>query len=144
MGQRRRTIMKYCPKCNRELPETEFTKDRTRGDGLRAYCRECYNAYLQDKRPSWRSRSPEAKRQEWQRYIAKYNGDPTKRDRDARYRLANAEKIEVRSRTYHANREAEHCSVPGCGELGERHHLSYQDPSQFVWLCRHHHLEEHA
>ena len=31
--------MKRCPDCNRQRPNNEFRKDRSRDDGLSAYCR---------------------------------------------------------------------------------------------------------
>jgi hypothetical protein len=34
-------ISKYCPKCKRILPTSEFYKNRRRGDGLRSYCKTC-------------------------------------------------------------------------------------------------------
>lgn len=33
--------MKWCGHCGRTLPETEFTRDRSRKDGLDCYCRVC-------------------------------------------------------------------------------------------------------
>lgn len=34
---------KHCNDCDRDLPLTEFGKDRTRGDGLYPYCKVCRN-----------------------------------------------------------------------------------------------------
>lgn len=36
---------KKCPKCGRELPATEFNKNRSHPDGLQAYCRSCMYSY---------------------------------------------------------------------------------------------------
>lgn len=33
--------MKKCQKCGRELPETEFYKNRAQKDGLQTYCKDC-------------------------------------------------------------------------------------------------------
>ncbi len=33
--------MRRCGHCGRELPETEFYRDRTRRDGLDCYCKAC-------------------------------------------------------------------------------------------------------
>jgi 5-methylcytosine-specific restriction endonuclease McrA len=38
-------ILKRCWKCKRELPISKFSKDSTRGDGLRACCKECAAEY---------------------------------------------------------------------------------------------------
>jgi hypothetical protein len=36
---------KYCKRCDRELPLSEFHKDRSLKDGLAFYCRECTAKY---------------------------------------------------------------------------------------------------
>ena len=131
-------MKKHCPRCNKDLPHDSFTKDRSRKDGLRSLCRECYNQYLKDNRKSWPSRSREARRQQWQNYE-----DNTKSERDARYRKHNKRKIAIRSKTYRKHRDTQKCSVDGCNEIAERHHLSYQNPDNFIWLCREHHLDIH-
>jgi hypothetical protein len=37
---------KICSKCGRELPLSEFNKDRTRKDGLQTYCKDCRKQYM--------------------------------------------------------------------------------------------------
>lgn len=34
--------MKRCNKCKRTLPESEFAKDISKGDGLQSMCKECH------------------------------------------------------------------------------------------------------
>ena len=34
---------KKCPKCRRELPLSEFTKNKSRSDGLQCWCKSCRN-----------------------------------------------------------------------------------------------------
>lgn len=41
--------MKYCNKCHRLLPETQFQADHSRPDGLQFYCRSCRNRAYRDK-----------------------------------------------------------------------------------------------
>ena len=36
--------VKWCPGCRREVPRSDFAKNRTSRDGLTAYCRPCHNA----------------------------------------------------------------------------------------------------
>ena len=33
---------KYCPGCKKHLDKKEFNRDKTRYDGLKAWCRKCY------------------------------------------------------------------------------------------------------
>ena len=39
---------KMCTKCGRELPLSEFTKNKASKDGLRAYCKECQKEYKKE------------------------------------------------------------------------------------------------
>ena len=36
-------LTKKCPKCRRELPLSEFTKNKSRSDGLQCWCKSCRN-----------------------------------------------------------------------------------------------------
>ena len=44
--------MKVCPRCKKELPLSEFHKDKHQPDGHHAYCKECkrtwFNQYRKD------------------------------------------------------------------------------------------------
>lgn len=82
--------MKRCPRCGRILPETEFTKDRSRKDGLSVYCRLCskernmkyIDAGLERRfirmqtDPEYRSRILEYHRAYNKRYHERMKGDP--------------------------------------------------------------------
>ena len=39
---------KVCSRCKRELPISEFTKDKSRVDGLQNYCKGCNKKYYED------------------------------------------------------------------------------------------------
>ena len=41
---------KYCPKCRKELPTSEFNKHKNRKDGLQSCCRECQKQYKQSEK----------------------------------------------------------------------------------------------
>lgn len=36
------------------------------------------------------------------------------------------------------------CVIEDCVGVGERHHLTYDDPYNFVWYCKLHHRYEHS
>lgn len=46
---------KFCPKCEKTLPRTEFYKDSARKDGVTAYCKLCKTSVNQN----WRDENPE-------------------------------------------------------------------------------------
>lgn len=37
--------VKYCGKCNKTLPATEFASNRKSKDGLQKYCKSCMQSY---------------------------------------------------------------------------------------------------
>lgn len=39
--------MKVCRKCKLEKDESEFSKDKSRKDGLYSHCKACWHAYYQ-------------------------------------------------------------------------------------------------
>lgn len=39
---RRHTLEKWCPSCERTLPSSEYSIERSRKDGLQGYCRTCH------------------------------------------------------------------------------------------------------
>ena len=41
---------KKCPRCGRELPVTEFGKNKRAKDGLQNVCKECSRQYARNKR----------------------------------------------------------------------------------------------
>lgn len=36
---------KVCTRCNRELPVSEFYKNKSKSDGRHSYCKECFKKY---------------------------------------------------------------------------------------------------
>jgi 5-methylcytosine-specific restriction endonuclease McrA len=40
-------ITKFCPKCSRNLPASEFSKDKRSRDGLQSKCKACSKAYYE-------------------------------------------------------------------------------------------------
>lgn len=73
--------MKKCSKCNKELPVSEFWKDKYKKDGLRTACRTC-NANNKE-------------------YLRKYN-QRTKEQRKE-YRIKNSEKLKKSAREWQKN-----------------------------------------
>ena len=39
---------KWCPRCLAWLPDTDFYRNKSSKDGLQAYCKTCFNAYLKE------------------------------------------------------------------------------------------------
>ena len=82
--------MKKCSKCGRELPKSEFNKNKNMKDGWQSWCKECVAERKRKYREANREKVAES---------------------DRKYREANREKVAERNRKYNeANREkvAEH------------------------------------
>lgn len=67
--------MKKCSKCNIEKELSEFSKDKSRKDGLTSYCKACHNQYRLE------------------------NSDKIKK-----YRLENSERLKLYRKNYNKNR----------------------------------------
>jgi len=87
-------ISKYCTKCQETKPITEFSKDKSRKDGLMSHCKLCRQAYHHENAERINARRVE---------LYKKNPDII-RMRDKAYREANLEEINKRARLrYWAN-----------------------------------------
>lgn len=74
---------KKCSKCGNELPLSEFSKDKSRKDGLQPWCKEC--------KKQWRADNAEARKQ----YDKQYNAE-------------HAEARKQYNKQYHAEHRDEH------------------------------------
>lgn len=138
--------MKQCPRCKALLPETEFGKEKHRPDGLRFYCKTCRRDMERGREQYWPSHIRSERRKQRLNTLRKFGEEhakTSKRERDARYRASNKKKCLARSAAYRICQSPDLCSIPGCTTIGQRHHLSYDDPAAFVWLCVEHHLDVH-
>ena len=82
--------MKRCPKCKRVLNETDFHNNKSKHDGLSAYCRECNNRYelLNKKKKS----------ESHKRYYRKNRDKIIKKSKD--YVKNNREKVRIAKKKY--------------------------------------------
>ena len=125
---------KRCPKCGRVLPITEFSKNKSRKDGLNHYCKQCDIAkrkeYYQTHRDTvlksvaeWRAKNPT--------YNAEYR-DPQKNPRRWAKSIVSAYRQMDRQRGFDdsqtitaewfldniAYKPCAHCGVQGIGLVG--------------------------
>lgn len=49
-GQKVKTVLKHCTKCNKRLPIEQFPRNADSSDGYSAYCRECKNGLSKERR----------------------------------------------------------------------------------------------
>ena len=117
--------MKHCPKCRRDLDESEFYRDRGRNDGLFGYCKECSKAAAKE----WYARNRD--------YKLTYCQERDRIDpRPSRCRVKVMRALE-RGRLKRSPCEA--CGDPNT----EGHHDDYDKPLEVRWLCRSCHRDLH-
>lgn len=66
---------KVCSKCKRELPISEFCKNKNRKDGLNCYCRQCVSEYYKNNKEHIRKVEREYRRTEKRRESVKRAND---------------------------------------------------------------------
>ena len=154
-GARNAPATKVCPKCGEEKANTEFTRNKSRQDGLHPYCKVCkraeYKAYhaahpevakARDER--WREANRERSREKTRRYKAAH----PEQVRSDRKKQIGTPQTHARKRLQYAVK-AGHMERPGtcsdCGNPGEvhGHHADYSRPLDVEWLCSGCHGKRH-
>ena len=131
-------LTKYCPSCKKTKSSDLFGKVKSRGDGLRWYCKKCTikkangnSDYFTKYMKVWRKRHPEQ--------VIKT------RIRNAIYQKNNPEKNLAHVLVYNAIKNGELIRKPCeiCGDTNsEGHHWHGYDKEHQLdvqWLCRKHH-----
>ena len=146
-------MSKYCPRCRETKPETDFSKNRSKPDGLQGYCRKCGNVYgLAYTRTPQRKASLAAYARTSAGKLTRsvYQHTPEGKASIAasnkKRRLADPLKYTAHSVVTHALRDGKITKLPCqvCGALKvEGHHPDYSKPLEVIWLCRQHHVAEH-
>lgn len=63
---------KICSKCGRELPISEFSKDKSKKDGLQAYCKECNKQYREEHKEEYQKQYKAEYKEEYTEYRKQY------------------------------------------------------------------------
>lgn len=95
---------KICGQCLRTLRTSEFAKDRTRTDGLQAYCRECRREYRRQNAEQIREKSKQYIAERSRREPGWNTSDP---ERLRRYRQENPDDVREYQRRYRASHDEE-------------------------------------
>lgn len=136
--------MKRCPKCDSIKPLSEFSRNRTRYDGVNGWCKSCMKIIAETirQRESYRIKQRLAANN-WRQL-------PENKEKHrlsaSRERLKEPEKIIARRKVRDAisqNRiTRQPCSV--CGSVtSQAHHENYAKPLEVIWLCQAHHKQLH-
>lgn len=131
---------KYCPKCGKTKPVTEFHIKRASKDGYNNYCKECVNAYAQHRRDTeperikeisakTREKNREKIRERNNRFYQEHKNDPEhiKRRKESYERnRTNKNERERRKRKEYNEKYKHPCEK--CGEdrlyLIQFHHIN--------------------
>ena len=133
--------MKRCYKCG-EVKSLEFYhKDKTRGDGVCSRCSECERR----RRKERTEKNPETSKETSKRYYhlhKKEKSEYHKTWRAENWFKANAHKA-VRNAITLGYLKKQPCQECG-SKNSDAHHPDYTKPLEVMWLCRRHHMREHA
>ena len=110
---------KFCTRCGQLKPISMFGNDSASSDGLRFWCRQCSNQAASESLHRTRLRR-------------------------AQQRLVAFAKKVIREASRNAHMTPQKCAVVGCNEIGQRHHVNYNNADEFCWLCRKHHGTQRA
>ena len=128
---------KKCAECGRELPLSEFNKNRKNKDGLQGRCRECFSRYNKARYAS--------SREKFKSDIYAYKKANPYNVLDSRIKTClknpthrNANMALNEAVSAGVVETPEHCS--GCGISGKEtrlgaHHYDYAKPLDVVWVC---------
>lgn len=118
------TKTKKCTKCGKRKRRAQFTKDRSKKDGLQAWCKACQGTYHK----AW-ARTPE--------------GRASHRKADAKRSAKYPEKLKARAAAKYHVPLAGNCEVCGGFTALQRHHPDYDQPLDVVTVCRRCHFDIH-
>ena len=136
--------MKRCPGCKRELPESEFFRNRANADGLAARCKPCHTAYQRKRRSD--PKVLEAKRERERRYEAEHREKINERKRNQQHATPEAQRAHwAVKRALRSGRlvRPDTCSECGSEARLQAHHDDYSKQLDVRWLCSRCHGAEH-
>lgn len=133
---------KKCPQCLVKKPLAEFYPTLASRDGRTQLCRVCIDAADPDFAEAARSADPHAAQNALKPHLRwRSKNGPILGGREC-YPPEFIREL-IRSASQRETPWIETCSVFGCYEPAERHHISYAHPHLFIWLCRQHHAVWH-
>ena len=132
---------KWCPQCCETMPESEFHKDASHSDGLKAHCKHCRS--LRGAR--YRNTHQEREHEKHKAWVTSERG---RRIKNANTRKRR-ERREVKDKTNAAQQFRRYCEKHNivrpstCSRCGEKpkhgpivgHHPDYTKPFEVDWLC---------
>ncbi len=131
---------KKCTKCGQERESKWFYKQKGTKDGLRTWCKSCFDGAT--------IRWVKKNKKRWLEIMAKTRLKNKERNKLKRkiWEQENPEILKARRFIPHAVRDGRldrgNCEV--CDKSNaEGHHDDYSEPKDVRWLCKKHHAEHH-
>ena len=124
--------MKRCSKCRQRKPRSEFSKDRSRKDGLQNRCKPCNRKIVK----KWAKENPDKKRENDRAH------ELTNRERHPeKYKARHKVRDRVAKGTMVKPKRCEGCRRKFPRHLLQGHHQNYSKPLEIEWLCEECHEE---
>lgn len=136
--------MKRCSRCGQEKLETEFSKDRSRRDGLQSCCKACDMQYAR----AYEARYPKKKAASTKAWFKSERGKEQNRGYKQKSRASGLidHQIKARRAVDHELKMGKLVRLPCviCRDpKSHGHHEDYDKPLDVVWLCPKHHKARH-
>ncbi len=132
--------MKLCPHCKEHKSEREFSRNRSKKDGLMSWCKSCMKEICSEirQRPHYKKIQAVAAR----RSIEKPEQRAKHRLRAIKQREMRPDQILAYAKVREAIRIGKlirmSCEVCGISKT-HAHHSDYSKPMEINWLCNEHH-----
>lgn len=125
------------PECN-----MEFTPKHRRHYFCSEQCKYTHHNHTETHLEGMRifNRSPKGKIRT-RRFLQTERGRRYNANKQARQRQRYPDRCIARIIAAREIEKLGYCTIPGCGELGEKHHPDYSKPLEVVYLCKKHHAE---
>ena len=134
--------LKICSKCGKEKSLFEFSRDRSKKDGRRSQCKQCYREYSTSKK------GKRAHHKANHKYFRSQKGKTVRKRYRAKDKRATQDRanylvwLEIRT---HRMQPASECACEHCrNQAQEYHHSDYSKPLSVIPLCQECHVKVHG
>ncbi len=131
-------MSKWCPRCKKEVPLSQFYNNKRRSDGKQSYCKTCMKIHnvvnYKKHKKSWNKRSREyMKTEKWKEYKRNYMNNRYKNDLQFCILTRLRSRMYEAIRKYGGEKECRTIDYLGCSIKTLKRHLESQFVEGMSW-----------